>query len=368
MMGFKIVIFALLLISLQQAVGDSSKSISSDDVYKIGTAEQSHHHHHRRGLMDLILRIFKRKKNKDNSKTQFSSNMKWGTYQENQENLVSVSMKGKEDNNYYISRENNCEPSFVDTEIHENVQFLVNPDNIENLEWKPVSKHKILQVIPPFTVETCNGYIIARNDQGLGYITAKNKTINIKKLKDSKAKLENLEVLTINFENIKEEYLTNVQFDAKSVQRNKKPSMFKNLTVVNNNCNAMKQMVKINNYIEETASFQTGNTLLIGGTLGVNKANVKVEVSGTEAESNSGVKKTGLEYTQELDIPPSCSCNLVIDRTVFVTTVPFTADLTRVYKNDDVRTASVDGTYTYQESSEIKTNFESCTKLSNNKC
>lgn len=298
--------------------------------------------------------------------------MKWGAYKDNQDNLVSVTMKDKEDKEdkkYYITRDNNCKPMFIDTETYENILFLVNPDNIENLEWKPlISKFILFRDIPPLAVETCDGYIIARNNEGLGYITAKSKTIEITKLieQGTKKEPESLEVLTINFEKIKEEYLTNVEFNIKSAQRNQKPAKLKTLTVVNNNCNAMKQQVKIDNGFEETGSFQTGNTLLIGGSLAVKKvveAGLKVDYSETETETNSNTKKTHDEYTQELDIPPQSSCKLEINSTVFVTTVPFTADLTRVYTNDDVRTASINGTYSYQESSDIKTNFESCTKL-----
>lgn len=303
--------------------------------------------------------------------------MKWGAYQENQENLVSVSMKNNENKDYYITRDNNCKPGFKN---NENFQFLVNPDNIENLEWKPLERKLFRTSIPPFPVETCDGYIIARNIEWLGYITAKKKNEIVIKSNTEKTVTEvlrlliteSLEVLAINFVNITEEYFTNVQFNPNSVQRNKMPSMFKNLTVVNHNCDKMKQHVTIDNGFEETASFQTGNTLLIGGSFGFKEvgleAGLKVDYSETETENNSKVKKTGDQYTQELDIPPRSSCKLVIGSSVFKNTVPFTADLTRVYKNDDVRTVSINGTYSYKESSEIKTNFESCNTLSDSQC
>lgn len=281
--------------------------------------------------------------------------MKWETCKENQENVFSVSIN---DDYYYITSNDTCKPFFV--EITGDTQCLVNPNNFEKLEWKPVLKNEI----PPFIVETCDGSIIARNKEGFGYLTPNDKTFTL--TKGTKQNVKNVEVLTVNFDNITEEYLTNVQFNSKYSQRNRKPAMFKNLTVVNKNCIAMKQMVKIDSGFEETASFQTGSALLIGGSIGFKKiveASVKADSSATETESNSNIKKTGYEYTQELDIPPGCSCNLVIDSNVLLTIVPFTADLTRVFKNNDVRTISISGNYSYQGSSEILTKFESCTKL-----
>lgn len=138
--------------------------------------------------------------------------------------------------------------------------------------------------------------------------------------------------------------------------------------MVNNNCQVMKQQVKIDNSFEETTTYAIGNTLLIGGSVGFKIKDIvdlglKVDISATETETISNFKKNDYGYIQDLEIPPRSSCTLVINSNILITNAPFTADLTRVYNNNDMRTTSINGTYSYEKSSEIKTNFENCFKL-----
>uniref|UniRef100_A0A8C1IKE9 Uncharacterized protein n=2 Tax=Cyprinus carpio TaxID=7962 RepID=A0A8C1IKE9_CYPCA len=298
-------------------------------------------------------------KNKDNSK------IKWEP-KANQDNLYTFSMDNNSEVKYNIAIDKECKPCLVKIEnttcessSQKAEKFLVNLDYFEDLEWKDYTSNKM----PPFAVETCKGYIIGQNENKLGYIKKRLFSTDTNLKVDS-----NLKVLVQNYDDVKEEYLTNVQFNAELVQRNKKPDLFRNLTMVNNNCQVMKQQVKIDNSFEETTTYATGNTLLIGGSIGFKIKDIvdlglKVDISATETETNSNIKKNDYGYIQDLEIPPRSSCTLVINSNILITNAPFTADLTRVYKNDEMRTTSINGTYSYEKSSEIKTNFEKCVKL-----
>ncbi|XP_043115777.1 natterin-3 [Puntigrus tetrazona] len=274
--------------------------------------------------------------------------------------MFSVTMTGIPEKEYYIGIDKECKPCLVDmltmtcvTSSQTAERFLVNPDEFENLEWKKIEFLKSLL----FPVETCKGLIIARNKNDLGYIKA-----NILKSFGSYD-----EFLSLNHGDIKEEYLSNIEFNVTLLHRNKKPDLFRNLTIVNNNCEVMKQQVKIDNNFEETSTYEVGNTLLIGGSVGFKILDIdlglKVEHTSTETETKSNIKKNDYGYVQDLEIPRLSSCTLVINSNVLVTSVPFTADLTRVFNNYETRTTSISGNYTYEKSAEVKTNFENCVKL-----
>lgn len=316
-------------------------------------------------MWGVLLRQFKRQKKKDDSKTQFSSNLRW----ENPSTSENVVVVNDETNDYYIARDKNCMPCLYDSEKKDKCMFsnlppdkiLVNPDDFEILEWNPVKRGKL----PHFAVETCEGYFIAQSETGeLGYMTKKGKKM---KTKANKEYSKNIKVLTLNYD-IAEEYLTNVQYDTTPVKRNKKPTLFKNITIANNNCQPMKQQVRVDSGSEEGSSYQSGSSLLFGGTLGfkikeVAELGIRSDLTVSETETKSETKKTDHGYTQEIEVPASSSCNLVVASSAFITHVAFTADLTRVYNSTNIRTTSINGIYKYQDSMEIKTNFEQCTKL-----
>lgn len=287
---------------------------------------------------------------------------------------------------FYLARLEDCTPCFYDsakkscwvTTFHgefntghavqnRKISFLVNKDNFEIFEWKKSSFGEI----PPLPVETCNGYFIARNDFGLGYITD-NSLMTIGATKQGTT--EN-EVLTLNYD-IKGQHLTITEYQIGKAKASENMAVLKHFTASNKNCDPAKQQVKFDQGIDKTVSFLKTRTHTFGGigetsvtgkvplitSIG-GKLSLKYDYSRLNSKTTSTVEKSLHSVSMEVQVPANHACSIVINSNTFTADVPFTGQLTRVYNNGEARRTLVDGIYSHQEVAEIQALVNPCTPL-----
>lgn len=184
------------------------------------------------------------------------------------------------------------------------------------------------------------------------------------------------EVLTRNID-IKSEHL---QINSYEVLNDKNSESYvevlKRSTAVNKNCEAAKHQVKHDQGSDQTRSFLTGRTNTFGGGGEVSvsgkipllvrlggKVNLKYDHSRLKSETTTNVDKVTQSVSMEIQVPPNHSCSIDITSTTFTAEVPYTAELTRRYKNNEQRTTTSTGIYYHQEVTELLTIVNPCTPV-----
>ncbi|RXN18599.1 natterin-3-like protein [Labeo rohita] len=291
---------------------------------------------------------------------------------------------------YYAARFEDCKPCFYDRAQktcwdiksygefktgsavpNQKVSFLVNKDNFELLEWKKSSYGEI----PPLAVETCNGYFIARDDLGLGYMTQNSLMMLGNKKQDT---TEN-EVFTLNHD-IKGQHLTIIEYNTNKAETSQNEQILKHFTAANRNCDPAKHQVKLDQGIDKTVSFLKSRTHTFGGTGEISvsgkvpllasmggKLGLKYDYSRLNSKTTSIVEKSLHSVSIEVQVPPNHICSIDIKSNTFTADVPYTGQVTRIYNNNEIRRTLINDIYSHQEIAEIQALVNPCTPLSDGK-
>uniref|UniRef100_A0A9J7X9A3 Uncharacterized protein n=1 Tax=Cyprinus carpio carpio TaxID=630221 RepID=A0A9J7X9A3_CYPCA len=317
----------------------------------------------------------------ERSATELNSYLEWVTSAEVPKDAVSFKDKTNE---YYIAKHlPQCELCFFDKEksscvtwssnevnksfrhvSYNEIMFLVNKDNFEMMEWKECTNQKI----PPMSVETCNGYFVAKNAFGYVRMTALSlmkEPVNVP-----------TKVLTLNTD-IKMQHLHVVEYLMSSVVTAEILEVLKHFQASNKNCKPAKHTVKLDQNIDKITSYQTGRThkfgvnaeISVNGTLPNitnigGKLGLKYDYSRSRSNTASVVEKTLHSVGMEVEVPPNHSCTIDITSNTFTAEVPFTGEITRVYKNNKIHKTFINGTYIHQEVAELQTLVNPCQPLS----
>lgn len=373
MMDFSMrIMFVLLLISLQLTGGDFSPT---------GKKPSKIRNWFQRRFTSKSAKSAKTKiendKNVVQSATERNSYLEWTASAKVPKDAVSVKDGQKE---YYIAKRLPCEPCFFDKEKSscvtwvqeresrsdvraDEIMFLVNKDNFEIIEWKNCTN----QTIPHMFIEICDEYFIAKTE-GDTDLTTESVT-------------ETTEVLTLNTD-FKMQHLNIAEYFMSSVVTAENLEVLKHFQASNKNCKPSKHTVKFDQNIDKTTTYQTGRTHTFGvnaeisvggkiltmGNIG-GKLGLKYDYTRSRSNTTSVVEKTLHSVGMEVEVPPNNSCTIDITSNTFTAEVPFTGEITRVYKNNKIHKTFINGTYIHQEVAEIQTLVNPCQPLSDrSKC
>ncbi|XP_026050760.1 natterin-3 [Carassius auratus] len=372
-----VMVFAVLQISLQTAGTDSSQAIPAEDSSMTERAESSRVHH-------LLPR---NPPDKQQSATEFQSFLEWTEMnlpKDVPKDAVTVFDK-KSKQTFHVAKFEDCIPCFYDSaekacwEIKSHgefklgsavrnakISFLVNKDNFELLQWKKSSYGEI----PPLAVESCNGYFIARDDLGLGYMTENSLMVL--------GTTEN-EVLTLNHD-IKGHHLTITEYNITAQVTSENTEVLKHFTAYNRNCEPAKHQVKLDQGIDKTVSFLKTHTHTVGGTGDTTfkgkvpfltsiggKLGLKYDFSRLSSKTTSTVEKSLHSVSMEVQVPANHMCSIDIKSNTFTAEVPYTGQLTRIYNNNEIRRTLINDVYSHHEVAEIQALVNPCTLFSDGK-
>lgn len=327
-------------------------------------------------------------KDKQQRATEFQSFLEWTEMNPPKDAVTVFDKKSKQ--TFYVAKSEDCKPCYYDSAKKKcwdiksygefkignavpnpKVSFLVNTDNFELLQWKKSSYGEI----PPLAVETCNGYFIARDDLGLGYMTENSLMV----LGDAKQGTTENEVLTLNHD-IKGHHLTITEYNVAAQVTSENTEVLKHFTASNRNCDPAKHQVKLDQGIDKTVSFLKTHTHTVGGTgettfsgkvpllasMG-GKLGLKYDYSRLKSKTTSTVEKSLHSVSMEVQVPANHICSIDIKSNTFTAEVPYTGQLTRIYNNNEIRRTLINDIYSHQEVAEIQALVNPCTPLSDGK-
>ncbi|KAL3975346.1 mediator of RNA polymerase II transcription subunit 23 [Sarotherodon galilaeus] len=269
--------------------------------------------------------------------------------------------------------------------------ILVNEDNFEILEWKKgyrgsVSKH---------AVRTCSSdeLYVGKNEYGLGKVHPIH-TAFFLPWRGEVYRYKYYEVLTIN-RNIDSEIISDVRYktnDAKIINRNIKseiisdvryktndakiieypPETLRISSSTNNGCNPVTETVTLSKTVIDEKRWDIRTSVLVGATTTFTAGipmimSGKIEVCGqfTFDYSKGATHTKELTHTveEQIFIPPNHSCKVTMLAYWYNVNIPFTALLTRTYRNTTIERSHISGTYYSMQTGEVRAVVERCVHL-----
>ncbi|XP_063344941.1 natterin-3-like [Pelmatolapia mariae] len=247
--------------------------------------------------------------------------------------------------------------------------ILVNEDNFGILEWKKgyrgsVSKH---------AVRTCSSdeLYVGKNEYGLGKVHPRRRSFFLPW--GGKVYLyESYEVLTIN-RDVDSETISDVRYktnDAKIIEY--PPETMQISSSDNKECNPVTKTVTLSKTVRDEKRWDISTSVSVGVTTtfttGIpNVASKSFQVSGqfTFDYSKGATHAKELSHTveEQVSVPPNHSCKVKMLAYWYNVNIPFTALLTRNYRNKTIERLNISGTYYSIQTGEVRAVVERCEYL-----
>ncbi|XP_003224545.2 natterin-4 [Anolis carolinensis] len=238
----------------------------------------------------------------------------------------------------YADREQGVSPFWV----------LVNEYDFESLKWEWDSYGGI----PQNSISTCPGVelYVGKNKFGLGKVDVKN-TAFFLGYAGREYWYKEYYVLTINKDYLSQE-ITNVRYMKERGRYRSHHLTLLSTKLNNRNCYSVKKTTTLKKRVSFEHRWDVGIALSesVSGSITVGIPQVIGTSWGFSSEKtyswNKGFTKTeSEEYSEavEVNIPPNHSCEVTMEGTAMKAEIPFTARVTRYYRNGERRSATVPG-------------------------
>ncbi|XP_034027058.1 natterin-4-like [Thalassophryne amazonica] len=245
--------------------------------------------------------------------------------------------------------------------------ILVNRDNFEILEWKWETGGQV----PTNAVLACRDIYVAKNKYGLGKLQQSHHVFYLP-WQGIEYKYNEYDVLNVNMD-VVEQDMSNVVYNMKGVQVHKdNPATLRRTSVKNYECSEITKEVTLETSVETSQSWDVSNSITLGVTTEVSagipniadvSVAVSVETSVSISHGTSKTESTSHSLSVSVTVPPNNYCVVTMEGRMFKADIPFTADLTRKYRNGEVTTSSVKGIYKKGQVGEIQAVVHRCEKI-----
>ncbi|XP_034547095.1 natterin-3-like isoform X2 [Notolabrus celidotus] len=249
-------------------------------------------------------------------------------------------------------------------------EMLVNKDNFEILEWKGGSWGRV----PEHSVKTCSDYdvYVGRNRFGLGKVHARRKAFFLP-WKGRGKWYRTYQVLTVN-KNFYKEEVHSVRFNTNFTVTEHPPEIMTQSTIVNNECLHVDKTLTLTKTHEKQSRWDTS----IGTRSGISSTiTARIPFIGSLGISLSLEKtnqfSSGVTVTKSVTssvsimqtIPPNHSCKVSLVGRRYEADIPFTAILTRKYRDGRITSVSITGTFTGVNVDDIHSVVDRCSPIPN---
>ncbi|XP_077377918.1 natterin-3-like [Festucalex cinctus] len=260
-----------------------------------------------------------------------------------------------------------CRYPYGDAEYYaREFHVLTNRDNFEFLEWKEGSYGSV----PPHSVRTCLGVgiFVGRNKYGLGKVVPQFEAFFLP-WEGDEYWYKKYQVLSIN-RDAYTQHISHVRYDLDHVAIFQyPPETMRMSAVTNNECQAVSKTVTITKTSEKETTWNIGRATMLGITGSIT---AKIPLIGSGGLELSGEKT--LQFSRgttlveaishsvsvELTVPPNHSCRVRMEGRKVKADVPYTARLSRTYRNGDTQWTSVSGTYDGVQIGEVRAVVDRC--------
>ncbi|XP_038869846.1 natterin-3-like [Salvelinus namaycush] len=245
-------------------------------------------------------------------------------------------------------------------------EILANRDNFEFVEWKEDSYGSV----PKNSVRTCSGVgiYVGKNKYGLGKVVPQFKAFFLP-WEGDEYWYKSYQVLAIN-RDAYTQHISHVKYGIDEVEMFHYPPETMRLSgVTNNECQTVVKTVTISKTSEVESTWNIGRTTMLGITAGITAkipliGSAGVEFSGEKTlQFNRGttmVEALSHSVSVELKVPPNHSCSVQMEGRKITADIPFTARLSRTYRNGETQWTSISGVYDGIQIGEIRAVVDRC--------
>ncbi|XP_053194133.1 natterin-3-like [Scomber japonicus] len=275
---------------------------------------------------------------------------------------------------FHTARSNTCNYGFArEEEVCSDFWVLVNKDDFEALEWKAGSDGSV----PQNAVKTCSDFdvYVAKNEYGLGKVHARHEAFYLP-WSGSEYKYNEYEVLTMN-KNIFKEHISDVSYRIDAAERFKHPpEVMSKSTIVNKQCREVTKTSKVSVTYEEEKRWDTSTAISAGVTASITTEipfaaeigiQLSTEVTDTFSSGTTLKESKSLAVDVEVTVPPNHSCAASIIGHKFSMNIPYTARLTRTYRNGETTSTIITGEYKDVSVVDFKSVVDRCVPIPNAK-
>jgi len=260
-----------------------------------------------------------------------------------------------------------CRYPYGDAEFYApEFEIMANKDNFEFLEWKEGSYGSV----PRYSVRTCPGVgiYVGKNKYGLGKVVAQFEAFFLP-WEGDEYWYKKYQVLTIN-RDAYSQHISDVKYAIDQVAIFQYPPETMRISgVTNNDCQTVVKTVTISKTSELETTWSIGRATMLGiaGSISAKIPFVGsggIELSGEKtlqfSRGTTVVESLSHAVSVELSIPPNHSCRVRMEGRKIKADIPYTARLSRTYRNGETQWTSISGTYDGVQIGEIRAVVDRC--------
>ncbi|KAM9744441.1 natterin-3-like [Menidia menidia] len=245
-------------------------------------------------------------------------------------------------------------------------EILVNRDNFEFLEWKEGSYGSV----PAQAARTCAGagIYIGRNKYGLGKVVPQYEAFFLP-WEGDEYWYKHYQVLSVN-RDAYSQHISHVRYALDDVAIFQYPPETMRISAVtNNDCQAILKTVTLSKTSEVETTWSIGRSTMQGVTSSITaripligEAGVELSAEKTQEFSRGTTVVEALSHavTVELRVQPNSSCRVRMEGRRLRADVPYTARLSRTYRNGQTHWTSISGTFDGVQIGEVRAVVERC--------
>ncbi|KAJ8006067.1 hypothetical protein DPEC_G00124410 [Dallia pectoralis] len=252
-------------------------------------------------------------------------------------------------------------------------EVLTNIDNFELLEWKEDSYGSV----PQNSINTCPGgtTYVGKNKYGLGKVVPKFGCLFLP-WEGSEYSYKYYQVLTIN-RDAYSQHISQVKYSIDEVKIFQNPPEGMHFSsVINNGCQELSKTVTISKTSEVIRTWNIGRTTMLGVTASITASIPLIGSGGVEFSTeetlqlNKGttnVEAVTHSVSLEVRVPPNHCCSVRMEGRKITADIPYTARLSRKYRNGETQWTTITGVYDGVQIGEIRAVVDRCEPIADAK-
>ncbi|XP_068616982.1 natterin-3-like [Brachionichthys hirsutus] len=245
-------------------------------------------------------------------------------------------------------------------------EILANKDNFEFLEWKEGSYGSV----PQYSVRTCLGVgiYVGKNKYGLGKVVPQFEAFFLP-WEGDEYWYKKYQVLTIN-RDAYTQHISDVKYAIDDVAIFQYPPETMQISgLTNNECQTVVKTVTISKSTEVETTWNIGRATMLGITGSITAkipfiGSGGIEMSGEKtlqfSRGTTLVEELSHSVSVELTVAPNYSCRVRMEGRKIKADIPYTARLSRTYRNGETQWTSISGTYDGVQIGEVRAVVDRC--------
>ncbi|XP_015272099.1 PREDICTED: natterin-3-like, partial [Gekko japonicus] len=328
-----------------------------------------------------------------NRKSQYSSRngnalsgttLKWVRFQGSAPSGAVSIWNGYAERTEYPCYESGCTPGFYSPnrgpycfypygdKEHKNAQFwlLINENNFESLKWQEDSWGDV----PSNSINSCPGYrlYVGKNKYGLGKVDPHNKAFFIG-IDGKEYWYKYYDVLVV-YKDYLSQRIYNVHYMKERGTYTNQTLVLVSTRITNNDCNTVKKITSLSKTITNERRWDFNTSISIGVSSSMTAGifsivnmgwSITLEETFSWSEGSTMTESVTFSETVEVDVPPNHTCDVSMEGQRMYGNIPFTATVTREYRNGDRRSATVQGVSTNTIVAHVDTYVKRCQPIPN---